>query len=423
MHLLLWLCIALQFGTTAAQDCPQRDLVLERQSQIDSFPLLFPDCSTLAGSLTIQEAKIGEIVSLTALDQINLIQGFFEITENRSLENLDGLESIERIEGRLVLQSNQSLSNMHALSSLLHVGESILFSDNKSLENFPAFTKLHKANADLTITRNPLLRSLSGLDSLREVVGGVLINGNNAITGLAGLNQLGKVGENLHISESPSLAELSGLDSLRYIGADLIIDNNSSLSSLRGINRLENIGGFLHLINCQSLVDLQGLSGLKSIEGLLQIYNNPSLTTLNGLDDIDHESIRDLAIIDCPKLNVCDVASICGYLRAAPSKHSIFENEQGCNDRDEILSGCSEGGPTVFPGSRNYSFYPNPTFGRIRFSGDVGNASYTIRDVRGRVLRSAPFENLIDLSLMAPGVYSVALEGEEETIIGPVVKL
>ena len=89
------------------------------------------------------------------------------------------------------------------------------------------------------------------------------------------------------------------------------------------------------------LINLNGLSVLTAIGGLLSIQNNMYLESLSGLDNINAESISDLAITGNETLSTCEVKSVCDYLVSPNGEIEIRDNAAGCNNKQEVEDACS----------------------------------------------------------------------------------
>jgi hypothetical protein len=99
-------------------NCPQGDVLFSRQSQIDSFPILYPYCANLLGGITINDELAGNITQLDSLIQLQVLAGSLVIENNASLANLLGLSSMTYIPGGLTIRDNDALTSLAGLNFL-----------------------------------------------------------------------------------------------------------------------------------------------------------------------------------------------------------------------------------------------------------------------------------------------------------------
>ncbi|NQT78400.1 MAG: T9SS type A sorting domain-containing protein [Bacteroidetes bacterium] len=140
-----------------AQSCLPEGITFRTQSQIDSFPINYPNCTEIEGYVTIIPKS--EIVSLQNLNAITSIGGQLMIGGCNSLSTLSGLNNLQNIGGSLTIVSNYNLMNLTALNNLRSIG----------------FT--------LTIFNNDRIKTLFGLDSLdSETIGNLDISYNDSLS-------------------------------------------------------------------------------------------------------------------------------------------------------------------------------------------------------------------------------------------------
>lgn len=100
-------------GLVTAQDCPEMDIVLSNQEDVDNFMSLYPDCTEIGDfDLIIDENGSGEPIT-----------------------NLEGLSNIETIQGLLAIQNCTMLRFMTGLDDLRFTGlDSIVIVNNPMLQ-------------------------------------------------------------------------------------------------------------------------------------------------------------------------------------------------------------------------------------------------------------------------------------------------
>ena len=133
--------------------CPQGDItIFSSQTQIDEFPINYPNCTAIPGGVTIT----GNIMNLYGLNAITSIGGTLNFLYNVALNNLMGLENLTTIGGDLVIIENYTLTNLTGLNNVTSI------------------------EGDLAIYNHSFLSNVAGLSGL-TYVGGVLgIGQNNA---------------------------------------------------------------------------------------------------------------------------------------------------------------------------------------------------------------------------------------------------
>lgn len=254
-------------------------IILTRQTQIDSFKILYPGCTSL---------QILEINGLGA---------------SPAITQLDSLGEIESVSQKLKISYTAitSLSDFAALTSL---GDTLELQYN-FLQTSIGLNNLTNLGT-IIINKLPALNTLSGLSNGITNIGGVLID-STALTSLTGLESVEKINGYLDIRFSPILS-LSSLSNLDSINGYLRLERLPSLTSL-SLNNLEYVWGFLFsgLDNLTSLsglsnnllntnlgtiwminTGLTSLSGLDNVTGCVNFYFwlNPNLTTLNGFNQV-----------------------------------------------------------------------------------------------------------------------------------------
>lgn len=307
--------------------CPVGNISLKTQGQVDSFPILYPGCNTIAGDLIINDDLSGIITNLNSLIQLKTITGKLSIQYNPNLTNLSGLDSLTSIGDGLELDYNSSITNLSGLNSLKYIG------------------------GDFNIYLNGNLVNLNGLDSLNNIDGALRVSYNGSLVSLTGLNKLNSIGGELNIFNNPALTNLSGLNSLSSINGNFTLYNNFLLNSVADLSQLTLISGFI------------------------DIEYSSALSSLSGLDNINNTSITNLTILNSNTLSTCNVKSICEYLSNPLNPSNIAGNAFGCSTDIEIKMTCcnmtavaSSTPNLICPGSSSQLMVTN--------NGGNGNLSY-----------------------------------------------
>ena len=409
-----------------AQACPNHDIQLRSQAEIDEFAATYPNCTMGLGNLIIEEDVPGNIISLAGLAQITAIKQSLEIRNNRALMQLSGLEQLSSIGGNLLLLNNDALQSVEGLAALERINGSFRIANDAELRELNGLQQLDTIGQDFSLVSNSALVNLSGLDSLSWIGGQFSILSNPALTSLNGLDQLRAVGEVLQIYDNPLLQSLHALEALQTVGSDLIIDQNIRLSGLNGLSNLRSVGGFLQIVNNHQLTNITSLSNLREINGLLQVYNNPVLSNLQGIDSIQWQSIQDLALLSNSALSICDVKSICQYLVIPSASYAISENLPGCSTCAQILASCDGNGLSSRPGQTNgILLFPNPTAGLVKIKGRAMNgARVVVIDASGKKIHQTKVdEDSFQLQFIPAGFYTIHIWNERYSFYEPLIKL
>ena len=327
------------------QGCPQGNVVLTTQEEVDFFVAEYPTCTTILGNLTIgTESRTSDISNLDGLENITNVTGFVKIL-NTSLINLEGLNALAAIGGDLIISGNVELQNIQSLSALTEIGFSqIIIKNNDSLTSLLGLNNINPnsiSNLILQSSQNlstcnvesictyistfgslyTILGNAEGCNSFEELLDAcqdilpecpaenVIFTSQADLnhfaiqypncTQISGMLKIGDVGEN-------DISDLSPLNNIKTV--TIFIDlSHTKLENVEGLNNLESVPyiGFTSNNSLKSLDGLESLQNvlsvtiydnpaLESIESLLgitqtgeiMIYNNDSLTNLKGLNNL-----------------------------------------------------------------------------------------------------------------------------------------
>ncbi len=219
------------------------------------------------------------LTSITVSDNLSSID---------AITNLSGLSQIKYIQQDLTIILTSGLVDLEGLNSLESIGSDLIILDNFGLESLSGLNNLREAQSINIRDQLPLLCSLDGLGSLQSLER--LVINDTKITSLEGIGPIDSLSGGLLISFNGSLENLDGLESLEYIGGDVDILSNPQLANVDALCNLKSIGNSLELVDNQSLSDCCALC--------------PLVTALEGSTSV-----------------------------------MVFNNNDGCNSRDEI-TGC-----------------------------------------------------------------------------------
>jgi hypothetical protein len=175
---VLIIITVLSANLVRAQICPDGDLQLSSQSEVDQFATDYAGCTEISGHLEIAGDDITDLSSLSSLVTVG---GDLLIEDNNTLTSLTGLHNITSVGADLDIVNNESLTNLSGLDKVTEIG------------------------GDLTIEDNPVLTSLTGLENVTTIGEDLDIIGNDLLTSLAELSSLNSIGQQLTIEDNSSL--------------------------------------------------------------------------------------------------------------------------------------------------------------------------------------------------------------------------
>ncbi|HUM50992.1 MAG TPA: hypothetical protein PK431_04220, partial [Chitinophagales bacterium] len=269
-------------------------IALTRQSEVDSFPINYPGCDTIEGSLVISG---NDIVNLNGLIGIKKVIYQLEIKNNPSLVNFNGLNTLKSAE-ILYVSNNNSLLNFLGLDNLEKVTSRFYVNSNDLLINFNGLNKLDSV-VDFYIEGNSRLLNLKGLENL-DYVYNFSIRVNNSLTNLNGLTNLKKIASSFYIVSNASLIDFTGINSLNEVYA-LNIHDNPSIINLNGFQTLSKLDNF-YIVSNASLLNFYGFDNIITTHNHCRIQGNSSLINFYGLNNWRIMSTGVLTIADNPSI-------------------------------------------------------------------------------------------------------------------------
>lgn len=377
-----------------AQNCLPDGITFTRQSQLDSFPILYPTCTHITGTIEIDGSQ-DTITSLAGLNQVTHVVSSFRIHQT-DLVSLEGL-SFDTIEGELEIYNNFHLENLHGLEALTYVA------------------------SDVSVRNNPYLSALSGLDNLVAIGGKLDIQSQSSLGDLQGLSSLTAIQSVFQIANNSHIKNLHGLQSLVEVG-HLYLSDNSQLLSLDGLQSLSTIHTNLFINNCDSLSDIRALINVHDINGFIYITRNNLLTSLAGLDNLCDYAAEFVTLVDNPNLATCSVPCICEHFQHNATGY-VHDNSTGCNSMTEIKDACLVDTDPVDP-YEPLVIQPNPASDVLFITGMESSIRYKLYDSAGQLLQSdVTVGGMISLTRLAPGVFYIRINGEQSAKPYRVVKI
>lgn len=335
---------------TTPLPCPY-EIFYTKQSQIDLFPLTYPTCRIIGGSVTIRQSTLpgaAPIENLNGFANLDIIRGDLSV-EGTPLQHLQGLQHLDSIGGGLSLYGNPVLQNLGGLGSLKSIGGNIWIAEAPALQTLDGLDSLNHLGGSLSLYLLPVLKNLYALQNLTNVPGSLLLADCDSLASLMGLQHLTNVGADgdplsgqLVISDCPLLENPAGLENLKSVSS-LGLNGNAGLKNLSGLENLDTIrAGFVFFEN-HALENLNALAGVKSaLQGNIVLRNNDALTGLSGIGFLDFSMLQHLELTESAALSGCAQPNICAYLEGGGAA-TVGANESGCNSMAEILAACTVG--------------------------------------------------------------------------------
>lgn len=403
---------------------PYGNYFLYSQEDVDNFPINYPGCTILNGSVKIRFAN-----DLYNLNSIVGINGGLSVNFSNSLTSLEGLHNLEYVSGVLELDGT-GLNNIEALADLESDSLDLLrIRNNGQLSNCSILSVcsfFDNEDGTFEVYNNAL-----GCNNPVEIADSC----NISFDCLSNGNYLFEYQE--QVDEFPILyptcVDLQG---------DVIIEGDE-ITNLDGLSQIESINGDLILHNCPFLEDFTGLSNITGINGELSFWLNPLLenldmfenldyvnkirlssnyilTSISGLENINSDSLSELNFYYNSLLSNCSIESICNYLEIDTALARIEYNAPNCNSREEVEGFCV--GVSVEEESLNnsMSLYPNPTTYEFFINVQENEQVSKVRiynNLGQSLLESENIVNGIKISFLEPGNYIVEITSKNKQII------
>lgn len=271
-------------------------IVLTRQSQIDSFTIANPGCTSVR-SLIIDGT--GASPAITRLDSLKYITQVAEglTIVHTSVTNLSALLALTQIGDTLSLEYNNSMTSI-GLNNLTQLG-------GLYLHGLLALTSINGISNNLTSIGGAIhidstsLTNLAGLSGITDVNGDVGI-ANTPVTTLSDINTMVNI-HYLYLSVDTSLTTL-GLTNIHNVYG-FLFDNLPHLTSLGTLTHHlinGNIGTFW-MIGIPGLTDLSGLDSITNSPNFY-IWANQNLSSLHGLEQLGGNVDGGISIFNNPNL-------------------------------------------------------------------------------------------------------------------------
>lgn len=276
--------------------CPSGwSITFSNQGQIDSFPINYPECTHILGSVYIEEAIPGTITNLDGLSNIDSIGRILQIYNNTILPNLLGLQNLRYIGGIFEIDNNNSLENFNGLQNLSYIetGLTVGRAFNSSLVASPI--------------------NLTGLEGLTKINGFLQIFDNDRLENLDGLENLTTV-KVLRIADNPMLQSLNGIKNINADSLDL-----ENVSDIRHCSNLSicNVTSICNMI-ADTIVYIDSNS-----DGCNDFYEVAEACMSVGLDYSENEAISIYPIPSTDRVYMSEI--IDGQLRIVDNYGTVHQ--------------------------------------------------------------------------------------------------
>ncbi len=313
--------------------CPQVDIFLFTQEEVDNFVNTYPSCEFITGDLIIGD----DVQDISKINKIKRIDGSL-VVQNTEITSIVNFQGIDFINGDLYIEHNDNLEAIEGLNQLTNVGGDLVISTrNGGLKTISGFEKLERIGGNFTVSRNEDLTSFTGFSSLVNAEGWFTISDNERLPSIPDFNALKLIGNNLTIENNSSLDEINGFTQLESIKRSFNVRNNSNLVTLAGFGQLDSV---------VFIIEFTGLS-LSSIPE----FNN--LISVGGAIDIGPTDISEINSFNHLEV-VGDINPNLGYLTFNSNKR--LQSILGFNNLRELKGGfnlLSNDALTEFSGIQN----------------------------------------------------------------------
>lgn len=313
-------------------DCPEGDIQLKTQAEIDAYLVQYPNCTILRGNLKIGTLnENSDIHDLSQFQNLSAIVGGLSIY-NSQLENLNGLQTLTQIAGDLIIENNSKLNDLSALYNLFSINSSqLIIRNNDMLETLWGLDNLNPKKISNLIVSSSQNLSMCNVPSICKYVSAFgsqyELSGN--ATGCNSFDEemfacrdwgmlpecpepiedltTGKYSVNFNSQEEinhfkiqfPDCTQINDHVRIEGINSNItdlspfekitalkgLVISNTNISSLYGFHHLQSATDYLDIGGNKSLVNLNELSQLKKAF-FVDITRNDLLENLNGLNQL-----------------------------------------------------------------------------------------------------------------------------------------
>lgn len=339
---VFFFCFSFLNLTLYSQSCLPEGITFYSQSEVDSFPINYPDCTEIEGFLRIYGDSI---INLNGLIQITDVGAEVIIGwENNDIiiDDFSGLENLNYIGTGLIIKKCSQIVNLNGLDSLESLSW-INISDCPLMEDLNGLNSISSIGGNISIYGCPQLTSLNGLNAV-SYIGVFRIRDCSLIEDLNGLDSISSMGT-IHLTDCSELSSLNGINTITELGA-ISISNCNQLTTIDVFHQITELG-YLELESNDSLTSIEGLSNVQAINSLY-IKNNPLLLSFNELTSLtvlsgQSQTLREIVISNNTSLTTLAFPNELeqkNIINLSISENPLIENLAGLNFIDSIYGDC-----------------------------------------------------------------------------------
>ena len=317
----LVLVIGILISSLASAQCPVFNVIMESQSDVDSFQEVYPNCTEIFGDLTISNESLTDpITNLDGLANIStifgslIIQGYgYEDPESGEvvpgdLTGLSALTSVNAIDirspypedynvefGNHIL-SLEPLGNIQGALVSIEIERSMFYDELPSFDGVTLLGRFSYIESN-GATSTPTFPNLEGLEYL--TVNGDPDSENSLQTvyipdGIANIGSISNqyLGTTVVIGDNPDLQTISGGQNLEIVQG-VVLRNNESLSDLSGFENVTDVM-YLNISSCNPS-EFESFENLESANHTFFLFGE-SLSLDQGVGEMCDNSADNLVI-------------------------------------------------------------------------------------------------------------------------------
>ena len=449
--LILYFVVIL-FHTLSAQ-CPNSEIRLNFQEQIDSFTKTYPNCSKLTSDLVITN-RYGGISNLDSLYVLKEIHGTLEIRENPDLISVDSLKNIEFINS-FHFERNEKIENLNAFENVQSVNSLTIYDPGfNTLTGFNEVDSLFTLNININNSELDVM----GLKSLKHCIGIALL-GDIDILGFESLRSIDFLSSiNNQKFKDFKIFDTSNIDTINVLFISdqehFSIEGISTIDFLNivtfnGVDQinLKELGEYgskldLRIINATDVLNVKELDqssltslSLQSIENLESLEINLNMNSLKSLSLRSNNRLREIngfnnssitldtvTIMDNAVLGQCNIEPICKLLVEDLNKATIENNNNNCTTPDEVHEICTSN-LIAQEEFKNFAIYPNPTNGIVYIESNE-LLEYQVYNMSSKIVQEGIVDSKkINIRNLNKGAYILAIRSSKNNEIFKVILL
>ncbi|WP_299364708.1 T9SS type A sorting domain-containing protein [Winogradskyella sp.] len=307
--------------------CPDDNVVLTSQAEVDNFMNLYPNCDSISGFLVIVGSDIEDLSPLSSLNSV----GSISVT-NTSITSMQGLEALNitglnGMDAFVVFDNNLMLQNILFLNNYtISIPVVFVIRDMDSLLSLEGAGNIIEY-ITIVLDNNDQLTDLNGLNENLSLVGGLVqppvlqIIDNNTISDISRLDtSQWNSSLTLEFSDNPALAVCQNA-----LVCDVVDNGNGTISNNAvGCNSNAEV-----IMACEdlSVMDIYN-------DNWIKIYPNPAfdIIYIKGIEDEDLERIvvysylgQKISETNSLKLNISEYRAGVYFIEILTNRGRLFK--------------------------------------------------------------------------------------------------